>query len=159
MAAEPSHALHHQNPDSPSEWNPNVDELAFKFACRAGSRPISCCSGWRPSSGSASAPSTWRDAVNQSRSESACSALVGPRLRLASVLDYLRHGETDLQPLVREFESQSGADYCAVAVQDGRLSGPFEPELVGQAGGRARRHDRAMGRHAARRVRRRAAAS
>ena len=53
--------------------------------------------------------------VSQSRSESACLRWLGRGSNRIS-LDYLQHGDANLQALVHEIVTQSGADYCAIVV-------------------------------------------
>lgn len=71
-------------------------------------------------------------AVNQTRSESTSLRWLG-RASSRLTLDYVRHGEAQLQPLVNELKSQSGAAYCAVLSKTGIYLAHSNPELVGHA--------------------------
>ena len=69
--------------------------------------------------------------VSQSRSESACLRWLG-RASARLSLNYLRNGEADLQPLIQELHTQSGAVYCAVLSRTGVYLAHSSAELVGQ---------------------------
>jgi signal transduction histidine kinase len=69
--------------------------------------------------------------VNQSRSESSCLRWIGRGASRVS-LDYLQHGDANLQALVHEIDSQSGADYCAITSTTGRYIAHTSDELIGQ---------------------------
>jgi signal transduction histidine kinase len=70
-------------------------------------------------------------AVNQTRSESASLRWLG-RASSRLILDYVRHGDTQLQGLVEELKTQSGAAYCAVLSKTGVYLAHSMPELVGK---------------------------
>jgi two-component system phosphate regulon sensor histidine kinase PhoR len=69
--------------------------------------------------------------VTQSRSESACLRWLGRGTSRIS-LDYLQHGDANLQALVHEINAQSGADYCAIVSTTGRFLANTNSELIGQ---------------------------
>jgi signal transduction histidine kinase len=70
--------------------------------------------------------------VNDSRSESASLRLVG-RGSNRIVLAHLRDREADLQPVVTEIGSQTGASYCAVVSPAGEYLSHSNPEWVGKS--------------------------
>jgi signal transduction histidine kinase len=69
--------------------------------------------------------------VNQSRSESACLSWLGRGANRIS-LDYLQHGDANLQAFARDIGAQSGSDYCAIVSTTGRFLAHTSDELVGQ---------------------------
>jgi signal transduction histidine kinase len=69
--------------------------------------------------------------VNQDRSESASLRWLG-RATSRAALDYLRHGTSELQPLVDQLKAQSGAAYIAIRSTTGVYLAHTSRELVGQ---------------------------
>ncbi len=69
--------------------------------------------------------------VTQSRSESASLRWLG-RASARLTLEYVRHGDSQLQALVEELKTQSGAAYCAVLAKTGVYLAHTMPELVGK---------------------------
>ena len=89
--------------------------------------------------------------VTDSRSESASLRSLG-RGSDRVVLGYLRDKTADLQPILAEIRAQSGADYCAIVSPTGEYLAHSNRRVDGQAGDRAGRHDRSLGRGRARRI-------
>jgi two-component system phosphate regulon sensor histidine kinase PhoR len=69
--------------------------------------------------------------VNQTRSESASLRTLG---RASSQLtrETMRHGDANLQPMVQEIRSQSGALYAAVLSKTGVVVAHSDPDRIGQ---------------------------
>ncbi len=81
----------------------------------------------RSTAGSVVAP----QATLQARNEGACLTRLGKAA--ASVgIDYVRHGERNLQRLVERFALEGSLAYCAVVSPDGRALAHSQPGLVGR---------------------------
>jgi two-component system phosphate regulon sensor histidine kinase PhoR len=70
-------------------------------------------------------------AVNQTRSESASLRWLG-RASSRLTLDYVRHGDAQLQSLIEELKVQSGATYCAILSNTGVYLAHSSSEFVGK---------------------------